>query len=95
MRISLHRCSRYCIKNITRETPAGRATSGVRTTDARDALFALSRDPKYLPHLRKLSEHANEEWGYRRILQALRGMSGTEARALRLEINKRMRNAGR
>jgi HEAT repeat protein/thioredoxin-related protein len=53
--------------------------------------IALSRDAKYIPYLRKLTQQVKDEWGYRRILKALRGFRGAEARALRLEINKRMR----
>lgn len=51
----------------------------------------LSRDAKYLPYVKKMVTSAKEEQDFRRLLQALKGMSGTEARELRLEINKRMR----
>lgn len=53
--------------------------------------IALSRDAKYLPYLKRLSQATIEESEFRRLLQALKGMTGTEARALRLEINRRLR----
>jgi HEAT repeat protein/thiol-disulfide isomerase/thioredoxin len=52
--------------------------------------IALSRDPKYVPLLRQMTDAASGEWELRRLLQALRGMSGVQARALRLEINRRI-----
>ena len=51
----------------------------------------LSRDPKYLPALKKMTAAAKEDQDFRRLLQALKGMSGPDARELRLEINKRLR----
>jgi HEAT repeat protein len=54
--------------------------------------IALSRDPKYLPTLRRIMEGTKNEWDLRKILQALKGMTGPEARQLRLEINKRLRD---
>jgi hypothetical protein len=53
--------------------------------------IGLSRDVNYLPYLKKLVASAKEEQDFRRLLQALRGMMGAEARELRLEINRRMR----
>jgi HEAT repeat protein len=53
--------------------------------------IGLSRDPKYMPYVKKMLTSAKEEQDFRRLLQALRGISGAEARELRLEINKRMR----
>ncbi len=66
-------------------------------TSADDALLtgiALSRDIKYLPALRQLAAARREESELRKILQALKGMAGPDARQLRLEINKKIRNAG-
>lgn len=63
-------------------------------TAAAMAGIGLSRDAKYVPYLRKVTEQTKDESDYRRILQALRGVSGVEARELRLEINKRIRQAG-
>jgi hypothetical protein len=40
-----------------------------------------------------MTEALTDEWELRKILQALKGMTGPDARQLRLEINKRMRNA--
>jgi HEAT repeat protein len=51
----------------------------------------LSRDSNYLPYVKKMVASAKDEQDFRRLLQALRGMTGAEARELRLEINKRMR----
>ena len=62
-----------------------------------DALLtgiALSRDAKYLPVLQKIATTMNNEFELRKILQALKGMSGPDARQLRLEINKKIRDAG-
>jgi len=55
--------------------------------------IALSRDVKYLPAVRRLMESRSDEWELRELLKALRGMTGAEARQVRLEINKRMRVA--
>ncbi len=51
----------------------------------------LSRDPKYLPALKQMTDAAKENYEFTRLLQAIKGMSGPEARELRLEINKRLR----
>src|SRR5262249_17389020 len=40
----------------------------------------LSHDAKYLPFLKKMIASAKDEQEFRRLLQALRGMNGTEAR---------------
>jgi len=53
----------------------------------------LSRDAKYLPYLRRLVGTNKNEYDLRRLLRALRGMSGPDARALRMEINKKMRKS--
>jgi len=51
----------------------------------------LSKDPKYVPFLRNLAETARNDWSYREVLKALRGMEGSDARKLRVEVNKRIR----
>ena len=61
--------------------------------DALLAGIALSHDPKYLPTLRQMAAARHDEWDLRKVLQALRGMTGPDARQLRLEINKQMRSA--
>jgi hypothetical protein len=38
---------------------------------------------------------ADGEWELRKVLQALKGMTGPEARQLRLDINKRLRDTGK
>ncbi|HEX9046179.1 MAG TPA: hypothetical protein VF988_04070, partial [Verrucomicrobiae bacterium] len=53
--------------------------------------MALSHDAKYVPTLKQLAAK-NETW-LRKILAAMKGMSGPEARQLRLDINKKIRNA--
>ena len=55
--------------------------------------IALSRDTKYLPALKQMASAQSEESELRKVLQALKGMSGPDARQLRLEINKKIRNA--
>jgi hypothetical protein len=55
---------------------------------------ALSHDPKYLPYLKKMTATAKDSSDFTRLLQALKGISGPEARELRLEINRRMRQSG-
>jgi hypothetical protein len=62
--------------------------------DAFLAGIALSRDAKYLPFLRRLTDRTQQEWELRKILRALKGMTGAEARQLRVDLNKRMRTAG-
>jgi HEAT repeat protein/thioredoxin-like negative regulator of GroEL len=52
---------------------------------------ALSRDPKYMPALKRMTAAAKANYELLRLLQALKGMSGADARELRLEINRRMR----
>jgi len=55
------------------------------------AAIALTRDPKYVPYVRKMLAAAQQEWDFRRILQAVKGVNGPEARALRIEANRRLR----
>jgi hypothetical protein len=61
-------------------------------SDAALAGIALSRDARYIPFLRRVTENASDERELRKVLRALRGMSGADARELRLEINRRMRS---
>lgn len=58
------------------------------------AAIALSHDPKYVPVLRQIAGTMQQEWDLRKILQALQGVTGPEARGLRLDINRRIREAG-
>ncbi len=55
--------------------------------------IALSRDAKYLPALQRMTAATSAEWELRKILQALRGLTGPDVRQLRLEVNKRIREA--
>ena len=59
--------------------------------DAILAGIALSQDAKYLPALRQMVAARNDQWQLRKILQAVQGMSGADARQLRLDINKKLR----
>jgi HEAT repeat protein len=52
---------------------------------------ALSRDPKYLPALKRMTAAAKANYELLRLLQALKGIPGADARELRLEINRRIR----
>jgi hypothetical protein len=54
--------------------------------------IALTHDPKYLPYLRQAMDRPQQDWDLRKILRALKGMSGPEVRQLRVDVNKRMRN---
>jgi HEAT repeat protein len=55
--------------------------------------IALSQDAKYLPALRKMTAAQNNDYQLRKILQAIQGMRGADARQLRLDINKKLRTA--
>jgi HEAT repeat protein/thiol-disulfide isomerase/thioredoxin len=56
---------------------------------------ALSRDTQYLPVVRRAMDSRTDEYQLRELLKVMKGMTGAEARQLRLEINKRIRqNAG-
>jgi len=54
---------------------------------------ALSQGAKYIPFIRSLVDKASGEWDLRKLLKAVKGMSGPEARQLRLDINKRLRKS--
>ena len=53
--------------------------------------IALSKNFKYIPALKKMSQGMKDEWQLRKILRALKGMTGPEAREFRLELNKLLR----
>ena len=46
--------------------------------------YFWSRDGKYIPFLRRLMDQTQQDWELRKILRALKGMSGADARQLRL-----------
>ena len=54
--------------------------------------IGLSHDAKYLPALKQMVAARRDEAGLRKILQAMKGMSGSDVRQLRLDINKKIRN---
>ena len=56
--------------------------------------IALSRDNKYLPALKQIAATRQQDYELRKVLQALKGMTGADARQLRLDINKKIRSAG-
>lgn len=56
--------------------------------------IALTQNPKYLPLLRSLMESTRNDYELRKVLRALKGMTGPEARQLRVDVNKRIRTAG-
>jgi hypothetical protein len=53
--------------------------------------IALSHDARYLPALRQMAAAGSDSSELRKILQSLQGMSGPDARQLRLDINKKLR----
>ncbi len=62
-----------------------------------DALLtgiALSSNIKYLPALKQMASARNDPSELRKILSALKGLSGPDARQLRLDINRKIRDAG-
>jgi hypothetical protein len=75
---------------------AGSVEGGGAENEMDDAMLAgiaLSQEAKYLPVLRKLMDARNDEWSLKKLLQAIQGMRGPEVRQLRLDINKKIRNA--
>ena len=53
--------------------------------------IALVQNPKYIPLLRSLMDATRNDNELRKVLRALKGMTGPEARQLRVDVNKRMR----
>jgi thioredoxin 1 len=56
--------------------------------------IALAQDPKYIPLLRGLMDATRNAYELQKLLRAIKGLTGPEARELRVELNKRMRSAG-
>lgn len=56
--------------------------------------IALAQDPKYIPLLRGLMDTTRNAYELQKLLRAIKGLTGPEARELRVELNKRMRTAG-
>ena len=65
---------------------------GAGANDVLLAGIALSRDSKYIPALKQMAATRQNQWDLRKVLQAMKGMSGPDARQLRLDINKKIRN---
>jgi hypothetical protein len=55
--------------------------------------IALSRDAKYVPFLRQLTDTMTQPYDWQKILRALKEMTGSEAQSLRLEVNKMISHA--
>jgi hypothetical protein len=55
--------------------------------------IALCQDDKYVPELRKIMTSRKDSAALQKVLRALQGIRGTEARRLRLDINKKMRDS--
>jgi hypothetical protein len=55
--------------------------------------IGLSQNPKYIPFLRGLMDATKNQYEYQNILKALKGMTGPEARQMRLDLNKRIRRS--
>ncbi len=65
--------------------------------EAQNALFAaigLSHNVKYVPYLLNMARTTQAPFEWQAILKAARGMNGREARQLRMEVNKQMRQTG-
>jgi hypothetical protein len=56
--------------------------------------IALSHDAKYTPFLRRVTETMTQPYDLQKIVRALKGMTSADARALRLEVNKGIRQGG-
>ena len=56
--------------------------------------IALAQDPKHIPLLRSLMDATRNSFELQKLLRAIKGLTGPEARELRVELNKRMRTAG-
>ena len=56
--------------------------------------IALAQDPKYIPLLRGLMDATRNAYELQKLLRAIKGLTGPEARELRVELNKRMRTTG-
>jgi len=67
---------------------------GASPADALLAGIALSHDTKYVPVLKQMAAVRNQDQPLRKVLQAMKGMTGPDARQLRLEINKKLRTLG-
>jgi hypothetical protein len=56
--------------------------------------IALAQDPKYIPLLRGLMDATRNAYELQKLLRAIKGLNGSEARQLRVDLNKRMRTVG-
>jgi len=56
--------------------------------------IALAQDPKYIPMLRGLMDATRNDYELQKVLRAIKGLTGPEARQLRVDLNKRMRMTG-
>jgi HEAT repeat protein/thiol-disulfide isomerase/thioredoxin len=79
------------LDRLLAQSGAARANEQRELDDAILTGIALSQDAKYLPALRKMTAAQNNDYQLRKILQAIQGMRGADARQLRLDINKKLR----
>jgi HEAT repeat protein len=79
------------LDRLLAQTGAARANEQNLLDDAILTGIALSQDSKYLPALSKMTAAQNNDYQLRKILQAIQGMRGADARQLRLDINKKLR----
>ena len=73
--------------------PAARSHGGFEPNAELLAGIALTHDAKYIPTLRKLAQTEKRDYELRKYLQAIRGMSGPEAREFRVDLNKQIRKS--
>jgi hypothetical protein len=79
---------------LDRLVALGREKNAAQENVLDDAILtgiALSQDAKYMPVLVKMVAAEDEDSALRKILRALQGMRGADARQLRLDINKKLR----
>jgi HEAT repeat protein len=55
--------------------------------------IGLLRDAKYMPYLKSIVPELKDETDLRRVLQGIKGIPGPEARQMRVDINKRLRQS--
>jgi HEAT repeat protein len=82
------------VDKLVAQLPALNSDNDSRAADALLTGIALSHDTKYVPALQQVAAARHQDYELRKILQALKGMTGPDARQLRLDINKKLRNTG-
>lgn len=80
------------VDRLAKQAAALDADTDERSADVLLAGIELSQDDKFVPVLQQLAAVRHEDYELRKILSALKGMTGPDARQLRLDINKKLRN---